>query len=384
MAQVSAVVATHVRGGYPEVTFDRLQQAPARVPRGGLVTIQDPDGDVLGWGLWDTEDRRIRILDRGAETTLDRALVRQRLAAALARREQLGLAARTDAYRLINAEGDGLPGVRVDRYGEFLVLCLASRSLGPLRAVLLPILQAELQPRGIVEKLLPRQGPPKVRVHGEPPPRRLIVTEDDLQLEVHLRGGANTGLFTDLRDERTRLRELGTGRRVLHCFSYTGTLSVALARGGASHLTLMDRAAGLHGWAARNLERAGVEPGRLRFLDQDVLEGLAGLGDERFDLVLLDPPTYSAARPSAFTLKRHLPELVRRGVQRLAPDGVLWVATSSRRHRRETIERWITKGLDAAHRPWRILARRGLPGDYPTLPCFARGHYLLVLEIAVS
>ena len=130
------------------------------------------------------------------------------------------------------------------------------------------------------------------------PPRKLPVRElpgtgDEGCYEVHLLGGVNTGLFTDLRGERRRLRQLAAGRRVLHTFSYSGTLSVALARGGASHITLVDLAPGMHDWARTNLALAGiiVDPQCFRFERADVLEYIEKCRIEPGSISHLYPPT---------------------------------------------------------------------------------------------
>ena len=190
-------------------------------------------------------------------------------------RRRLGLADGVSAYRLINGEGDGLSGLSVDVYGPFAVATALSRGLGnharALATAALAVLpESDLPLRGAVLKVrLKAQGASperaKDQVLGEEPPAKLIVRENGVPYEVHLRGGINVGLFSDMRDHRAGLARFVRDRRVLNTFAYTGALSLAAARAGAAAVTSVDLAGGPLAWARENFRLSGLDPEDARF-----------------------------------------------------------------------------------------------------------------------
>ena len=394
-ALVSEHVAGHVLGGYPVVTADRFVTVEGDLVSGQLVEVRDESDRARGgWGVWDADEKMVRVLGVGECGALDLELVRSRVASAIELRRRLGLMGDGRALRLLAAEAEGLPGIVADLYGEYVVLHQASRALEGLTDLVIDALRESLTLQGIVVKDRARHSAgsksERARIVGQSPPRRLEVREGQFVADVHLHGNVNTGLFTDLRLERERLMEIATDRRALSTFSYTGLLGAALGRGGASQVTFVDIAEGMHGWAARNLQLNDLDAtdeSRFRFVSVDVLEHMKELhvAGERFDLVLLDPPTYSAARPSAWSLKRQLPILVERAIGLLSgPQARIWLAVTSRAHREDVLVSMVQRGAAAAGSSIEVLARRGLPPEHPTLACYPRGSYLKVLELAAS
>jgi 23S rRNA (cytosine1962-C5)-methyltransferase len=237
--------------------------------------------------------------------------------------------------------------------------------------------------RGCVVKVRSRGAASQNRVRqeivGDAPPFSLVVEERGVPFEVHLDRGLNTGLFTDMREHRHGLARFATGRRVLNGFSYTGTMSVACARAGATEVTSVDLSAGVQGWARDNFRLSGLDPGTaaFRFEVSDVGRFLDGAAGERrrFDLVILDPPAFSAARGAGFALDRDLPALVARACRLLPDDGLLWLACNART---STLSTLAEEGLAAARRHAVLLETGGLPPDHPTLPAQPEDRYLQV------
>ncbi len=153
---------------------------------------------------------------------------------------------------------------------------------------------------------------------GEAPPETLVVEERGVHFEVHLVRGLNTGLFTDMREHRHGLARFVAEKHVLNGFAYTGTLSVVAARAGASSVTTVDLSSGVLGWARDNFRLSGLDPEAPacrfeasdvgRFLDEEARAG------RRFDVILLDPPAFSAARGAAFAIDRDYPDLIAKAV----------------------------------------------------------------------
>ena len=321
--------AERVRAGHPQLPLSDLEGATTLEP-GRPLRLQ-VRGETVGVGVADPENELLRVWRRPGDTglelrALDGEFFRQQLRRALALRQTLGLAEEDAAYRLVNGEGDGLSGLAVDVYGAFVVVTALSRGLLGLgralgeaaRAVLS---EAGLPARGLVLKVrLKAQGAgperAKEQLVGEAPPAKLIVREHGVPYEVHLCGGINVGLFSDMREHRAGLRRFVRGQRVLNTFAYTGALSVAAARAGAASVTSVDLAAGPLAWARENFRLSGLDPEApaFRWEASDVFKFLDVERARRatYDVIILDPPTVSGARTASWAQKRDYPELIGR------------------------------------------------------------------------
>jgi 23S rRNA (cytosine1962-C5)-methyltransferase len=327
-----------------------------------------------------------------APEPLDPALVRERVASASRLREALfgpfGGEAVTDVYRLIHGAGDGLEGFLVDAYAGYIVLQVERPGLLGSAPLLEEALAALLSPRGIVRKLRYRKEE-RGRVageviRGEEPPAALQVREEGIPFEVELRGGFHTGFFSDMREERLRLRRLARGRRVLNTFAYTGAFSVAAAAGGAARVTSVDVVAKALERAKRNFRLAGLDPGAHHFARLEVLEYLR-LARRRgwlFDAIVLDPPTFASFKSGRWSVKDY-PELLRRALAVLAREGLLWAAANTEGLPPGRLEAQIAAALDECGRQARTLAIGGLPPDYPTPADAPEKRYLKVHVLQV-
>jgi 23S rRNA (cytosine1962-C5)-methyltransferase len=267
------------------------------------------------------------------------------------------LASHSDAYRLANDLGDDLPGVTIDRYGDHAVL-MTSTDEAEQRAGELAERLMELGARGVYVKLRRRADArhasqdlaPDAPLVGEPAPARFLVSERGLKLWVELGRGQSTGLFLDQRENRRRIRELAGGRRVLNLFSYTSSFGVAAAVAGASEVVSVDVAAPALATARDNFEANGVDPAAHRFLKDDALDFLsrAGRRGERFDLVVLDPPSFaSSAAGAPFAVAKHYGRAAELALAVLAPGGRLLAVTNHRKTSSGRLRRLLR---DAAER----------------------------------
>lgn len=355
-------------------------------------------GEFLGRGIADPENGVVRILTHDPREALDRALLLRRVRAALELRGSLGLMDGCSAYRLVNAEGDGLSGFVVDVYGPYLVSYVYSRGLKDWGRRLAEVIAEAMgegepdagKPRGILQKVRAKNSarpgkPDQAVVWGEAPPEKLTVREGGIPYEVHLLAGLNVGLFTDMREHRQRLGRFARGRTVLNTFAYTGTLSVAAALAGAREVTSVDLSSGVLKWARENFRLAGLDPGSHRFEASDVLRFLRAAADEgrRYQMVILDPPTFSAARASAWSLKKDYPELIAAALDLIPEGGILWVSANTRREGMEALEEKILQGACRARRGIRILEVAGLPPDHPTPISYPEARYLKLYILGI-
>lgn len=301
---------------------------------------------------------------------------------ALRRREGL-LPADLTAYRILNSEGDGLPGLTVDRFGDFLLAQLYTMAMAQPAQELYPELVALTGARGLYEqqRLRPMAGErrqPAERRVGDKAPLEQTVIEHGCRFLVDVTAPTGVGLFPDLREVRRFVADRAAGRRVLNLFSYTGAFSVHALRGGAGQVIAVDMAARAHAWARRNLRENGLDPEACQTLDLDVIVAIERLraAAERFGLIILDPPGFSRSRRGTFSSARDYGDLVRECLPLLAPDGLLVAVCNVARLPETDFARGLGRGAEEAGRPLRVIHRFGLPPDYPVPPAFTEGFYL--------
>ena len=246
-----------------------------------------------------------------------------------------------DAYRLANELGDQLPGVTVDRYGDFAVLAVSSRA-AEARVPELSLGLMELGARGVYLKIRVKgdarktgtlENAPETALAGETAPPRFVVTEHGMKIWVELGRGMSTGLFLDQRENRRRVRERAHGARVLNLFSYTSSFGVAAALGGARHVTSVDVSRRPLESARENFALNGLDPARHAFLQRDALAFLerARRDGERFDCIVLDPPSFAtSAGGAAFNVVKRYGVLAEHALALLAPGGTLLAVTNHR------------------------------------------------------
>lgn len=248
----------------------------------------------------------------------------------------------TTAFRLVNGGGDGLPGVTVDVYGEWLVVALTSPEAEAARERILDA-ATTLLPRGVYVKSRPKHASvivdarreefsPREAVRGESAPESFVIHELGLPYNVRLGDGLSTGIFLDQRENRRRVRELAFGARVLNLFAYTGAFTVAAVAGGARSSRTIDVSPGVIAWARQNLEGVGADPALHVALEADALPWLkvAATKGERFDLVLLDPPSFATTKKSRFSAEDDYRATAAAALRVLAPGGRLLACTNHR------------------------------------------------------
>jgi 23S rRNA (cytosine1962-C5)-methyltransferase len=381
---LAPAAASFVENGGRDVPLP-LAGASGPLEAGQPLRLVRPSGQGLGLALADPENESLRVMARADEAfeTIGPAFFAERLSRALALRRALGLAGERSAYRLVHGAGDGLPGFALDVLAPWAVLYVYSRAFLPHGQLLARAALDEAGLRGVVVKVRSRRAASQQRVKqeavGGDPPATLVVEECSVPFEVHLDRGLNTGLFTDMREHRHGLARFVAGRAVLNTFAYTGTLSVVAARAGAGAVTTVDLSAGVLGWARDNFRLSGLDPDApaFRFEASDVGRFLdeAARARRRFDVILIDPPAFSAARGATFAIDRDYPDLVALACRLLPEGGLLWLACNARG---TSLTGLAEAGFRAARREASLLETGGLPPDHPTLLAQPEDRYLQV------
>jgi 23S rRNA (cytosine1962-C5)-methyltransferase len=382
---VKREAAGRVRSGHPWifrealVSRGELPEAP-----GQIVTVQDQEGRFLGQGLWEPDGAvAIRIVTRDPEQLPSAELYAERANLAIDLREKL-VEEEVEAYRIINSEGDLLPGLTVDRYGDFLVAQLFTEAARPMAEAVYPVILERLQARGIYEqrRLRPTTGEkraPASLVLGKASPVDLIVSEYGIRFAVDVTAPLGVGLFPDLREARWWVGQQAEGKRILNQFSYTGAFTVHALAGGAAQVVAVDLSAKLHAWARKNIKLNDLDPeARCRHLSADVTAALARLeaSGERFDLAILDPPSFSRGPAGTFSTARDFGDLVTATLRLMAPGGQILAVSNTAKLSDDEFCRAVGRGGLRAGRELRVVRRFSLPPDFPSPPAFTEGLYL--------
>jgi len=315
-----------------------LQQPPHWIEPGGLVDVKSSTAQFVARGYYNSRtDIAIRIMTRDIEEAIDEDFLRRRIRSAVELRRVFD-PNRTNAYRLINAEGDGLPGLIVDRFAEILVIQIHTAGMERLRQLLIDALMDETGTRGLLlrndSQSRRREGleleEPQVAAGGVP--MEVTVRENDVLFLVDAWQGQKTGFYLDQRDKREALRKYARAKRVLNCFSYSGGFSVyAALTSGKTHVTSVDISAPAIEAARQHFILNGLDPNQHQFVIADGFDYLeqAQSAGEQFDVVVLDPPAFAktqSARTQALKAYRRLNML---GMQLLRPGGILLTCSCS-------------------------------------------------------
>ncbi|HEX9105109.1 MAG TPA: class I SAM-dependent rRNA methyltransferase, partial [Polyangia bacterium] len=318
--RVPADVATRIRSGHPYLFREALGGRPLQQSAGDLVELVDPAGEFVAKGIFDPIGAiAVRVVSRNPDGAFDAETILRRVEAAKRLREQILPVDGSDAYRVIHSEGDGIPGVTVDRYGEHLVVHLYTSAMEPRRDALYDALDKAWKPRAIYEqrRFRPQTGEgqrePATLARGEVAPVELEVNEGGVKFVVDVTAPLGTGLFLDLREGRRAVAALAAGRRVLNLFSYTGAFSVYAAKAGAREIVSVDVAPKAHARARRNLQVNALDEARHEFIAGDAFNVLAKMAERQrqFDLIVLDPPSFGQSKErGVFSVQKDYRELV--------------------------------------------------------------------------
>jgi 23S rRNA (cytosine1962-C5)-methyltransferase len=354
------------------------EEGPAEAAIADLV---DVGGMRLASGFYSRASQiRLRALVFDSEDLTPDTL-RARIAASIARRAPLA-AGGSDAYRLVNAEGDDLSGLVVDRYGDALVVEITSAGLDRLRPLVADTLRSELAPRSVY-------------FHNDVPARKLeglslestvegeeigeqTVTEYGLRYFVNPREGQKTGFFLDQRENRALARSLAASRSVLNLFAYSGAFGVAAAAGGAREIEEVDISAPAIELAKRN-HSLNPSPAETRFTTADVFDYVRTLGrsgDRQFDLLVCDPPAFAKSRGEVDRAARGYKDVNLFAMKLVAAGGLMMTFSCSGHVSLDLFQKVIfAAALDAGRRA-SILRRLGAGADHPVSLYCPEGEYL--------
>ncbi|WP_394843739.1 class I SAM-dependent rRNA methyltransferase [Pendulispora brunnea] len=383
-----------VWAGHPWIYAQAIHRMDGGVAAGDEVSVLDPRGNLLGRGFYSPGSSiPVRLLVRDAETPLDAAFFREKLERALTWRARLGLPSRegekTTGYRLVHAEGDGLPGLIVDRFDDVLAVQFLTSGMKRREDMVLSALEQLLAPRAIVDRtpaatakhegFTANAGIVRGEADAQNREAGFAFYERGLSFRIPFELGQKTGYYFDQRGLRARVEQLALGRSVLDAYSFVGPFALAAARGGANSVTSVDES-GLAIQVAESCARDNGLEGRINFVKADARKALRDAGNEGgHDLVIVDPPRLAPTRGSREGALMAYAKLAELGCRATKPGGDLILCSCSSAVDMQALTRSLAIGALHANMQAFIWERAFQGADHPVSAAFPEGLYLKAL-----
>ena len=374
-----------LRHRHPWVFSGAIDAVEGEVAPGSVVAVTDGAGGFLAHGYYNAESRiRVRVLSWDQADTIDAAWWRERVHAAIAARAPLEDAPDTNAYRLVHAEADRLPGLVVDRYDDVVVVQLLTAGVEAAREVILDALEERLRPAAIFDRSDAssrlREGLAATSgvVRGAEDRTATDILENGHTFTVRFGSGQKTGFYLDQRVNRHRVAQYARGRSVLDVFSYSGAFSVYALKNGAERVALVDSSEAALVAAEHHFEQNAISPEKGELVQADAFELLRGWSAEgrQFDMVVLDPPKFASGRHQVEKALRAYKDANMLAMKLLSRGGILATFSCSGAVSAADFTLAVSwAGIDAG-RDVQVLERLSQAEDHPVLASFPESEYL--------
>lgn len=367
------------------------QPGSNEIEEGETVIVTANDGRFLGQGHYQIGSIAVRMLTFDPSEAVDEGLYRRRILQAVELRRALGLPRPdTDAYRLVHGEGDFLPGLVVDIYGDTAVMQAHSPGMHYARDIIAKVL-VDIDELGVKNVYYKSDTTLPYKAHLDPQNDYLIgsynhdtALENGLTFRIDWLRGQKTGFFVDQRDNRALLSRYSRGRRVLNMFCYTGGFSVYALAGGAEHVTSVDSSAKAISLTDANVELNFPSTDRHDSEATDAFKYLDAMTAGTYDLIILDPPAFAKHRSALHNALQGYRRLNARAFEKIAPGGILFTFSCSQAVSKEQFRLAVFSAAAQSRRKVRILHQLTQPADHPINIYHPEGEYLKGLVLYVE
>lgn len=375
--------------GYPLIEKEALVDTQMLKEEGTLLRLTDQQGRFLARGYYGKQNKGLGwVWTRNEEESIDQAFMERKLAKSINRRQPYFDDPATTAFRVVNGEGDGFGGLTIDYYGGYYLLSWYSEGIYTFKEKIIAALQNVAESKGIYEKKRFDTKGQYIEdddfVAGERGEFPLIVQENGMNYAVYLNDGAMTGIFLDQRDVRRTIRDkYAKGKTVLNTFSYTGAFSVAAALGGAAKTTSVDLAKRSSSKTIEQFSVNGIDYEQQDILVMDVFNYFkyAKRKELKFDVVILDPPSFARSKKYTFSTSKDYTNLMREAIAITEKRGVIVASTNSASFDMKKFKGFIDKAFKEEGKKYSIVEEFTLPADFRVQKEFKEGDYLKVLFV---
>lgn len=377
------------KGGYPLIQKDAIQNPEVLAKEGMLVKLVDSKNQFIGKGYYGKQNKGLGwVLTHNEKEAIDQAFIEKKLQAALGKRKSLFNSEDTTAFRVFNAEGDGIGGLTIDYFDGYYLINWYSAGIYAFQAYVIAALKKLVEYKAIYQKKRFDEGGQYIEEDGFVTGTRgqfpLLVKENGVQIAVYLNEGAMVGVFLDQREVRKTIRDkYAKGKTVLNTFSYTGVFSVFAALGGATKTTSVDLANRSRSQTEEQFAVNGLDPQEQEIIVMDVFKYFkyAVRKEKKFDLVILDPPSFARSKKHTFSAAKDYKDLLKETIAITEDDGVIVASTNSASFDMKKFKGFIEQAFKETKGQYRILEEFSLPSDFATSKEYKEGNYLKVVFI---
>jgi 23S rRNA (cytosine1962-C5)-methyltransferase len=374
-----------VRQLHPWVFSGAIDQIKGNPENGDIVMVTDSNNNFLAYGFFNSKSRvAVRLLEWTLETEINENWWRKKIRIAVKHRDELNTE-ETNTYRLIFSEADFLPGLIVDRYADFLSVQILTSGIENIKHIILDELQQLLSPKGIFDKsdasARAHEGMEASSggiLHGTEPPEFVRVKENGIFYQVNIAEGQKSGFYCDQRDNRKWVANHVKGKKVLDCFSYSGGFSLNAMAEGAKEVISVDSSALALDTLKRNMEINDFNSIPHRLIQSDVNKQLRAFREvnEKFDVIILDPPKYAPSRSALTKASRAYKDLNRMAMLLLEEGGLLATYSCSGAVDISMFKQIIAWAALDAGKEVQFIQQFSQPADHPVRSSFPEGEYL--------
>ncbi|MBN8202277.1 MULTISPECIES: class I SAM-dependent rRNA methyltransferase [Bacillaceae] len=377
------------KDGYPLVTEESVQRIPKGIEEGAIIVLTDESGQFIGKGYYGKQNKgRGWILSRNSQEIFNEAFFATKFKEALKRREALLRDPETTAFRVFNGEGDGIGGITIDYYDGFYVISWYSQGIYTFRNAVIQALMNNADVKGLYEKKRFAVKGTYIEdddfAAGERASFPLMVKENGISFPIYLNDGAMVGVFLDQRHVRKTIRDkYAEGKTVLNTFSYTGAFSAAAALGGAVKTTSVDLANRSKSKTIEMFSVNGIDFEAQDIIVEDVFNYFkyAVRKKLKFDMVILDPPSFARSKKHTFSARKDYPDLLAQAIQITEKNGIIVASSNCSTFNMKKFKDFIKKAFAQTGDRYKILEEFTLPEDFRTIKEFKEGDYLKVAFI---
>ena len=387
--KINSKYVNRMKSGNPIVLKEAIINVKDLHTEGMILKVVDTQGQFIGKGYYGKQNKGYGwILTRKQNEAIDGVFFQQKILQAIEKRKAFFENEDTTAFRVFNGEGDGIGGVTIDYFDGYYVINWYSKGIYQFKEEIIQSITSQFPFKGIYQKKRFDVDGKYVEeddfVTGERGQFPLIVKENGIHFAVYLNEGAMVGVFLDQRDVRKAIRDrYAEGKTVLNTFSYTGAFSVAAAKGGATKTTSVDLANRSKSKTIEQFSMNGIDYEAQDIIVEDVFHYFkyAVKKNLKFDLVILDPPSFARSKKVTFSAAKDYTNLLKQAITITEDHGVIVASTNSAAFDMKRFKGFIKTAFQECNEKYEILEEYSLPEDFRTIKEFPEGDYLKVVFI---
>ena len=374
-----------IHNKHPWIFSGAVETVVGNPAKGETVEILRSNGEIIGRGSYSPDSQiRVRVLSFNPEDKIDDDFLLKKVLSSFSLRTQIINQQETNAFRIINAESDGLPGVVVDKYGEYLVCQFLSAGAEYLKNNIVEILKEELKPKCIYERSdadvreKEKLEPVKELLFGTSPDDLIEIKENGIKFFVDIKEGHKTGFYIDQSENRKIFSEFTKEKTVLNCFSYTGGFSVYALKASAKKVVNVETSEPANDLASKNIQLNKLDESKIEFINEDVFKVLRKFRDERksFDVIVLDPPKFAESASQVQKASKGYKDINLLAIKLLNPGGILFTFSCSGHITPDLFQKIVAGAAIDSGREVKMIKQLSQSPDHPVSLNFPEGHYL--------